>query len=551
MQQQQQSTSGPAQHTRTKTTGMAPASATPRASAYKTASKALVTENELVAPEPSTQNDDDFVYIRVPRERMASVDKGLIETVQHQVSQSAGPQNAAPVLHSVPVQLPAPAPQQSCGDPSTISCTRVSVLQPGGNVDTNVDTVEAEPHLEALTQHVAGRLAVPGNSAAAEVKVLVDSGSGNTAVSEELLEALQGQPGMTQTALTQAFVGYARVVTSLGQACDDETQSCPLHLTIETPWGPVRFTMPFMVLPGGGDLVIIGQKTLKERLGIDVMAQLKASALKAHGCQDDAGMKFTALAVGEPNAGAVLRAAISVTVCGPGRDPSGDVEDEVTLTLLSQRPMVSKDSEMEMQDRVVALETAVNDVVDHGLPPECAKMLRDIVFRTHLYVFRRALLDDPPARVEPMTVRLQPGARAMRANPRASPPANAAWLHQHVVNMETAGMVFRNRQAIYASVAMATPKGPNSYRMVTDYRAVNDTIEPAAMTTPNLKDTPFIFAGETAWCTLDMLRGYWQVPLSEDAQEMFTLVTPEGLFTTRLLSNRCSRSVNVVNVRLW
>ena len=48
-------------------------------------------------------------------------------------------------------------------------------------------------------------------------------------------------------------------------------------------------------------------------------------------------------------------------------------------------------------------------------------MLRDIVFRTHLNVFRRALLGDPPSRVEAMTVRLQPGARAVRATPRASP----------------------------------------------------------------------------------------------------------------------------------
>ena len=107
---QQQSTSGPAQHTRSKTTGMAPATATPRASAYKTALKAVVTETEPAAPEPSWQNDD-YVCIRVPRERMAPMDYGLTETVQHQVSQSAGPQNAAPVLHSVPVQLPAPALQ--------------------------------------------------------------------------------------------------------------------------------------------------------------------------------------------------------------------------------------------------------------------------------------------------------------------------------------------------------------------------------------------------------------------------------------------------------
>ena len=101
--QQQQSTNGLAQHTRSKTTGMAPACATPRASGYKTPSKAVVTEIEPAGPEASTQNDDDYVYM--PRKKMAPVDDGLTETVQRHVSQSAGPQNAAPVLHSVPAQL--------------------------------------------------------------------------------------------------------------------------------------------------------------------------------------------------------------------------------------------------------------------------------------------------------------------------------------------------------------------------------------------------------------------------------------------------------------
>ena len=98
-----------------------------------------------------------------------------------------------------------------------------------------MESVENGPQLECLTQHLAGRLAGAGASAAAEVKVLMDSGSGFTLMSEELVEGLRGQPGMTHTALTQAFVGHARVVTSLGQECDSETQSCPLHLTIERP----------------------------------------------------------------------------------------------------------------------------------------------------------------------------------------------------------------------------------------------------------------------------------------------------------------------------
>ena len=65
-----------------------------------------------------------------------------------------------------------------------MSYARVSVLEPDGSGDASVDTVDTEPHLEALTQQVPGRLAVPGASTAAEIKVLMDSGSGISAISE-------------------------------------------------------------------------------------------------------------------------------------------------------------------------------------------------------------------------------------------------------------------------------------------------------------------------------------------------------------------------------
>ena len=96
----QQSTSGPAQHTGNKATRAAPALATPTggASGYKTASKAVVAGTEPAAPAASTQIEDDQVYTRFPREKVAPVDTGRTETVQQSVSQSTGPQSAAPVL---------------------------------------------------------------------------------------------------------------------------------------------------------------------------------------------------------------------------------------------------------------------------------------------------------------------------------------------------------------------------------------------------------------------------------------------------------------------
>ena len=40
------------------------------------------------------ENDDDFVHIRVPRERMAPVGYGVTETMQYKVSHSAGLQQS-------------------------------------------------------------------------------------------------------------------------------------------------------------------------------------------------------------------------------------------------------------------------------------------------------------------------------------------------------------------------------------------------------------------------------------------------------------------------
>ena len=81
----------------------------------------------------------------------------------------------------------------------------------------------------------------------------------------------------------------------------------------------------------------------------------------------------------EVNAGAVLLAAMTATAFEPGGGAPGDMDDDATLTLPSQRPMMFQEFEVEMQDRVGALETAVDDAVDdavdHDVPPECLSLI--------------------------------------------------------------------------------------------------------------------------------------------------------------------------------
>ena len=80
-------------------------------------------------------------------------------------------------------------------------------------------------------------------------------------------------------------------------------------------------------------------------------------------------MELAACSAGEPNDGAVLRAAMAATTFVLGGDAPGDVDDEVALTLPSQRPMICQYFEVEMRDRAGVLETAVDNAVDHGFPP--------------------------------------------------------------------------------------------------------------------------------------------------------------------------------------
>ena len=109
---------------------MAPAPAARRSSGYQAASKAVVTKTEPAVSEASTQNDKDHEYIRVPREKMAPVDNGLTETVQHQASLSARPQNTAPVVYTALMQPAATVSQQLRGDFSTTYSARVAIVQP-------------------------------------------------------------------------------------------------------------------------------------------------------------------------------------------------------------------------------------------------------------------------------------------------------------------------------------------------------------------------------------------------------------------------------------
>ena len=129
-----------------------------------------------------------------------------------------------------------------------------------------------------------------------------------------------------------------------------------------------------------------------------------------------------------------------------------------------------------------------------------------------------------------MRIQLTPGARSIKAKARRYNATKSAWLTACMAALLAFGLVVRNLQEVWASPAMAVPK-KKSYRLVSNYQAIDSQVEKCPGVMPNQEADMADLLGANCFGKLDMLQGYWQMPLANIAQEIFTIATSDGLFT--------------------
>ena len=424
--------------------------------------------------------------------------------------------------------------------------TNVGGLIPSGDVEqicvTRGEDIEERSggakgvDIEPLRYHCGAELVARGGKTLEPLGMQagLDSASGVTGISERLLERLRRHFGGVdvsplKSGPCQVSVADGRALTARYQTTDD------LQVTLRAPHGRISFRVAFVILPGSDDVMIIGSKTLRESLDIDIVQAF-------HQRVSQVGELFAA-------PGSAVRADETVSsvrrLSGPGltlkgmlqaqvEDALSDPPDKFCETLVSHGPAMFMEAGEEVAARREALVGALRVAVEVGLPEGCVAELEEIVLGECFDAFRRALTGETPARVAPMRVTLKQGAdlSQVKAKPRVYPPEKSAWLKEHFELLCETGMVYPNPQAICASVAMAFPKGPGKgYRSVADFSPINGQCElvPGPMRNPEIEGEKCV--GAVAFCTMDCLQGYWQCPLAEEAREYFTFVTKDGLFT--------------------
>ena len=370
------------------------------------------------------------------------------------------------------------------------------------------------------------------------VKTVLDSGSGMTCISSRTAERLKEHFGGEYVVCDFDCGVKARV--SDGRVIPIGERTVSVRVTLMTPWAPVIFDVTLAIVPGDDDVLIIGSKTLRERLGIDVMEGLrKAAAGRKSGAAGEdqvSAVAVTSRTRAEPAdheqgvAASSTRSGVRLAKTFDQGEAGGahDIADRLS----SRGPSMFMNVHEERALRRECLEEAVSEAARRGMPLGAVERLRRVILRARFEGFRRALTGEPPADVEPLRVKLRPGAdlQRVKAKPRMVAPEKREWLEKQMEQLMLANMVYANPQASCASAAMAVPKGPR-YRMVADYRAANAQVELVPWPMPNLEEATAKFRGVPAFCSLDLLQGYWQMPLDPESQELFTIVLPSGLYT--------------------
>ncbi|KAK8735950.1 hypothetical protein OTU49_005135 [Cherax quadricarinatus] len=103
----------------------------------------------------------------------------------------------------------------------------------------------------------------------------------------------------------------------------------------------------------------------------------------------------------------------------------------------------------------------------------------------------------------------------------------------------------------WASPCLLVPKPDGTVQLCTDYRKVNAITKPNDFPLPRTDDLIDAGAGATFVTRLDLLRGYYQVPLTPWAKEISGFVK-NGLFTNKVmpfgLCNAASMFQRIMNI---
>jgi len=131
-------------------------------------------------------------------------------------------------------------------------------------------------------------------------------------------------------------------------------------------------------------------------------------------------------------------------------------------------------------------------------------------------------------------IRLATGKAPIRQLTKRLGPEKEKEVSQQVRDLLDRGLIEPAHSA-WSSPVVLVRKKDGSWRFSVDYRKLNSVTIQDTYPLPRIDESLDALAGSKYFSTLDLLSGYWQVPLSPDAQEKAAFITRDGLWKWKVL----------------
>ena len=125
-------------------------------------------------------------------------------------------------------------------------------------------------------------------------------------------------------------------------------------------------------------------------------------------------------------------------------------------------------------------------------------------------------------------------AQPVKQHPYRLNPSKQAYLNNEIQYLLDNDLI-EPSQSNWSSPCILVPKPDGSYRMCTDYRKVNNLTKTDTFPIPRMDDCVDKVGNAKYVSKFDLLKGFWQIPLSERAKEISAFATPHGLYQYKVM----------------
>lgn len=368
-------------------------------------------------------------------------------------------------------------------------------------------------------------------SGAVEVDVMADQGSDMSAIPKDILEAImKADPSVHVEKLDKAFLFETAVSDAEPLRC---TRRVELDVELRIRHGEklILRGVKWLVPDNNIAHVYLGRHVLRA-LGLDNRVLLAAArdrlgtVIEVPQLLRDSGASDTAYAHDPKSICNILQSRNFEWGSSFHSSPSDEephIDDDIYVD-------IGEDTAEELQ---AALRSRIDEAAGHGLTARGRTQLEQII-SCHREIFRIRLGNSPPAKVEPMHIRLDPNCRPVRAKARRYSQEQRKFLDKYVETLQDLDFVVEVTTATWQAAPLLVPKkGAAKFRLTVDLRPVNSATIKEDWPMPHVDSEVLDFANSTCFAVVDFASGYWQLPLHPDSYDACGIVTPKGVVASK------------------